>query len=113
MPARPMLRILLGQLPEALAEWECAAASEPPWYVSPNGGTADAPLLTVRKLAGTLFRMFRYGDGSGLLSTGPVPKLAAWVPPLTLADAATYLLGPVLGFVLGCAARFACTPARL
>jgi hypothetical protein len=50
--------------------------------------------------SGGHFRM-RYGDGTQFtLDAQGTHVWATWPPPGTLADTATYLLGPVLGFVL-------------
>jgi hypothetical protein len=49
---------------------------------------------------GRFFRL-RYGDGTEFLVTRSGDAVwAAWPEPLTLEDTATYLLGPVLGFIL-------------
>ncbi len=95
------VRVRLGRLPGAFVSWERAAEQEPPWYVSPDHGPTGQPLLTVRRLAGETHFGFLYGDGTRFVIDQTGSEVwATWPAPLTLADAATYLLGPVLGFVL-------------
>lgn len=46
-------------------------------------------------------RYFLYGDGTGFIVNGDGSHVrAAWPEPLSIENALTYLLGPILGFVL-------------
>jgi hypothetical protein len=101
-PAIPAdIRLRLGHLPAALRDWEREAEPRLPWYASPHHDASGRPLLTVRQLAGGSFFQFLYGDGTRFVIDRSGSEIwAAWPTALTLADAATYLLGPVLGFVL-------------
>ena len=75
-----------------------AVPGERAWYVSPDRDDEDVPWLTVWRGDGFRFvysegAEFRVGlDGSAVDGS--------WRGPLTLADAASYVLGPVLAFAL-------------
>ncbi len=59
------------------------------------------PLLRVARCHQPSGLYFRYSDGTAFLITDTGCEIwAEWRPPLTLEDTATYLLGPMLGFVL-------------
>ena len=69
----------------------------PPAYPPREGGVGYS---IWRDPTGSLFR-FRYPDGTEFV----LDRLGAniwvsWMPPLTQADAVTYLVGPIIGFVL-------------
>ncbi len=72
-----------------------------PWFESAYRDEEGRPSLTVWRLdGGNLFRL-RYADGTQFLLDGQGTYVrATWPSPLTAEDAATYLLGPVLGFLL-------------
>lgn len=70
------------------------------WYVSAEHEAVGEPNLRVWKLAGGDFYV-RYPDGTEFV----VDRLgtsvwATWPDTLTIEDTATYLLGPIMGFVL-------------
>jgi hypothetical protein len=70
-------------------------------YVSPLGEAEGAPGLAVWEAADGRYLRLRYADGTEfLVSRSGTEVWAAWPEPLTLDDTATYLLGPILGFVL-------------
>jgi len=71
------------------------------WYASDRLDERGAPALVITKSGdGAWFRM-RYSDGTEFLVDRLGTRLwAAWPEPLTIEDTATYLLGPVMGFVL-------------
>jgi energy-coupling factor transporter ATP-binding protein EcfA2 len=77
------------------------ATPDPPpkaklWYTSRKIN----PNLKVWQLADEVY-WFRYRDGAEFLVDNPQKTLwARWQDPLTVEDAATYLLGPILGFIL-------------
>ena len=91
--------IHLGTLPPGLEQ--DSARAEDFVYVSPHRDEAGRPLLTVRRqAAGQLFRL-HYADGTEFV----IDRLGTtvwtrWPEPWTLDDVATYLLSPVLAFVL-------------
>jgi hypothetical protein len=101
-PAIPAdVHVHIGYLPALLPNWEHEAGPRAPLYVSPQLDPSGRPALTVRKLAGGTFIQFQYGDGTRFVIDRSGSEVwSTWPEPLTLADAATYLLGPILGYVL-------------
>ncbi len=82
------------------------------WYVSPERQPGADPRLVVWKLVDANHYQIRYADGTQfLLDKSGTNIWATWPSEtLTLEDTATYLLGPVMGFVLllrGCVALHA------
>lgn len=72
-----------------------------PWYVSPERDDDGAPLLTVLHDVRTGAFTMRYSEGADFVVAADGGAVAAsWRAPLTSADAATYLLGPVIGFLM-------------
>ena len=70
-------------------------------YVSPYYGEAGKPILTVSARAGGDYFEFQYDDDTHfMVDQGGTRIWATWGDRSTLEDTATYLLGPVLGFVL-------------
>jgi hypothetical protein len=93
------LRISFGSLPA----WhrELNAAQGEACYVADYKSDCGAPALRVfRLLDGEYFR-FDYADRTQFVVDRSGREVwADWSEPLTLEDTATYLLGPVLGFVM-------------
>jgi hypothetical protein len=76
------------------------APPDDPWYIS-GGGDGKTPSLRVWRLAGGAYFRLRYSDGTEFLVDREGSEAwATWPDSSTLEDTATYLLGPVLGFVL-------------
>jgi hypothetical protein len=70
------------------------------WYVS-GGPHENPPALQVWRLAGGAYFRLVYSDGTEfLVERAGSDVWATWPDSSTLEDTATYLLGPVLGFVL-------------
>jgi hypothetical protein len=70
------------------------------WYPAPEQSAAEAG-LTVRLLGGGLWFRFRYEDGTEFdVDRAGAEVRARWAAASTFEDTVTYLLGPVLGFVL-------------
>jgi hypothetical protein len=70
-------------------------------YVSPLRDDKGRTTLVVWETAGGRFFLLRYADGTRfLVARSGAEVWADWPEPLTPHDAAVYLLGPVLGFVL-------------
>lgn len=93
----PELRIWMGRVPEDVF---APGAAEEPWYVSPRTTPADDPTVVVHRLEGGAFRL-RYADGCAYHVDAAGTQVACtWPAHFTVEDAATYLLGPVLGLVL-------------
>lgn len=70
-------------------------------YISPTKDESDQPDLYVAKIDhGALFD-FSYSDGARFILDREGQEIwADWLEDYTLEDAVTYLLGPVIGFVL-------------
>jgi hypothetical protein len=70
------------------------------WYLHPEHGLGGKPRLIAWKLTGHYY--LEYADGTQFLIDNPGTRIWAIWPDetLTLEDAATYFLGPVMGFVL-------------
>jgi len=70
-------------------------------YVSPHRDAKGDPSLVVWEVCDRSFFRLRYADGTEFLVARSGAEIwATWPEPLTLDDTATYLLGPVLGFIL-------------
>ncbi len=71
------------------------------WYISPDAGRSDAPVLQVWKLEGGAYFRLRYCDGVEFVVDRRGTRVwARWPDKATLEDVTVYLLGPVLGFLL-------------
>jgi hypothetical protein len=93
------LRISFGSLPTWLDEM--SDTQNETSYVADYQNEYGEPVLRVfRVLEGRYFR-FRYADGTEFLVDHSGAEVwAEWAEPLTLEDTATYLLGPIMGFVM-------------
>jgi hypothetical protein len=90
--------IRLGAFPPALAHSPCEGD---PLYVSPDRDEAGRALLVVRRFARAPFFRLQYADGTEFVVDRPGTRVwVRWPEPWTVDDVATYLLGPVLSFVL-------------
>jgi len=86
--------------------------AEPPWVreamrLSPRvdclraQAEGEDSLFKLTSLGEGAFFQLAYGDGTRFIVDGAATRLwETWRPTLTPEDAATYLLGPVMGFVL-------------
>ena len=69
------------------------------WYLSPYCDERNTPLLTIRIVESSF--LLSYAEGTTFLVNAPGSLVEAWWnPPLAGVDAADYLLGSVLAFVL-------------
>lgn len=91
------MRIWLGDMPL----WHGhRGVPEDLWYVG-GDGDGKTPTLRVWRVAGGAYFRLRYADGTEfLLDSAASEAWATWPDSSTLEDTATYLLGPVLGFML-------------
>ena len=90
--------IRVGALPP---EADRGPAGGPPLYASTDRDEAGRPLLSVRRLAGAAGFLLQYADGTAFVVDRAGEHVwLRWPAPWTLDDAATYLVGPVLAFVL-------------
>jgi hypothetical protein len=93
------VRVVLGEIPPRL-EAEVAHAGAP-WHVSPHYDSSGMPTLVVRRMPGARSFHLRYGDGTEFVVEDAGRRVwCRWDEDLTLEDVATYLLGPVMGFIL-------------
>ena len=96
--ARPDVRLRLGSKPRWLSR---LADPQEVFYRSSHQGDRGVPLLTVRTLASHSYFQFLYSDGTEfILDRRGTQIWATWREGATLEDTATYLVGPVLGFLL-------------
>jgi len=71
------------------------------WYASDHLDERGAPTLVISMSGDGAWFQMRYSDGTEFLVDRLGTRLwASWPQPLTVEDTATYLLGPVMGFVL-------------
>lgn len=93
-PAAPDLRVTLGSLPDA------APHGGERWFASPRETSAGEPILDIHRIAPDRFHL-RYADGTEFVVDASSGEIwARWPDPLTVEDTATYLTGPVMGFLL-------------
>lgn len=93
------LRIQAGSMPAGFDQLREAFPRL--WYVSPYRDVHGEPALRVWELDNGAYLWLRYTDGIEFLVDRSGRNLwAAWPVTLTITDVASYLLGPVLGFVL-------------
>ncbi len=93
------VEIRMGALPSALAP----GLTEPrqAWYVSPELNEDGEPNLRVSRLLETGDFHFEYDDGTRFQVDAAGTRVwATWNETATVEDTATYLLGPILGFLL-------------
>jgi len=102
VPAAPIasddVRITFSSLPSWLYE---VSANQVETYVADYNDECGNPVLRMFSvLEGKYFR-FSYADQTEFLVDQAGTEIwAKWAEPLTIADTATYLLGPVMGFVM-------------
>lgn len=93
------IRISFGSLPDWLHEVSDTQI-ETSYIADYKSECGDPALRVFRVLDGEYYR-FCYADETEFLVDKAGSEIwAEWHEPLTLADTATYLLGPVLGFVM-------------
>ena len=93
------LSISLGALPVWVRELETQQSELS--YTAEYTDTSGQPVLQVFRLSGGKYHYFRYADHTEFVVDHTGSEIwADWSPPLTIEDTATYLLGPVMGFVM-------------
>ena len=98
VPPEVDVDVRLGVLPRELKTLTGAAQV---WRTGPYMDERGEPALRVWKLAGGKYYRLLYSDGTEFVVDGAGTNVwTVWPATLTLEDAATYFLGPVLGFVL-------------
>jgi len=103
VPASPLasvdICINFGSLPAWLPEIRAAQIEAS--FVADYTDECGNPALRVFRLLGGEFYRFCYADQTEFLIDRKGSEVwANWCEPLTIEDTATYLLGPVMGFVL-------------
>lgn len=98
-PDKVDLEIRLGEMPTWLGG---ASSAKESWYVNPDFELNGQPRLTIWKLKSGEYFHARYADGTEFLIHRLGSQIWGTWPPdtLTLEDTATYLLGPMMGFVM-------------
>lgn len=109
--ASPDIQVDFGVMPSWL---DAEQATKQVWFVRPNEQPGADPRLIVWRLRNGFH--LRYADGTQFAVDHAGTRIWATWPAstLTLEDTATYLLGPVMGFVLllrGCISLHACAVA--
>jgi hypothetical protein len=93
------LSISFGSLPAWLHELNATQIEVS--YVADYNDEAGEPVFRVFRLLEGKYYRFCYADGTEfLLDQNGTRIWASWLEPLTLEDTTTYLLGPIMGFVL-------------
>jgi hypothetical protein len=96
----PDIEVHLGALPQSMGLLVAGAPGEIA-YASPELNASGQPLVRICRIsAGALFRV-EFDDGAQFwLDSGARHVWCVWQPPLSVDDAISYLLGPILGLVL-------------
>lgn len=102
LETRPLsvdLHIQLGNMPSWLKNSEMPTRQ---WYTGAHPGIDEKPTLMVWKMQEGKYFNACYADGTQFVINRVGTEIWANWPPdtLTLEDTATYLLGPVMGFIL-------------
>jgi hypothetical protein len=93
------VRISFGSFPQSLRELSSKQVETS--YVADYKSESGEPALRVFRVREGKYFRFSYADRTEFLIDHDGTEVwAQWVEPLTLEDTATYLLGPVMGFVM-------------
>ena len=93
------VRISFGLLPAWLAE--VSATQVETSYVADYNSECGEPALRVFRVLDGKYYRFCYADRTQFVVDDAGTEVwAEWIDPLTLEDTTTYLLGPVMGFVM-------------
>lgn len=103
VPASPItsvdVSVSFGSLPAWLDDLNATQVEV--FYVADYTDEAGEPVFRVFRLLGGKYYRFCYADRTEfLLDQNGTRIWARWLEPLTLEDTTTYLLGPIMGFVL-------------
>lgn len=94
----PSISLFLNTSPP---ETEAPSGLEELRYASSDKNDAGNPALKIWQIAGNCYLRLAYHDGTQFWLDREGTKVwVTWPGNLTIEDAATYLLGPILGFVL-------------
>ena len=93
------IRISFGSRPAWLLE--VSEAQIETSYIADYTDECGSPVLRVFRLLDGQYYKFCYADGTEFVVDHAGTEIwADWVEPLTLEDTTTYLLGPIMGFVM-------------
>lgn len=93
------VRINFGSLPGWVHELDPAQIETA--YVADYNDESGKPAFSVCRVLEGKYYWFRYADETEFLVDQDGTEIwAQWVDPLTLEDTTTYLLGPIMGFVM-------------
>ena len=93
------IRISFGSRPASLHE--VSEAQIEVSYIADYTDECGNPMLHVFRLLDGEYYKFCYADGTEFVVDHAGTEIwAVWVEPLTLEDTTTYLLGPIMGFVM-------------
>jgi hypothetical protein len=98
-----LVEVVLGSLPIWLSKSPKNSGIPPDWYTfkKQSDGTQEVHTLRVWQIEEGKYFYCLYKDGTTFVVDRLGTKIwATWPEDLTLEDTATYLLGPILGFVL-------------
>lgn len=96
---KPDVRVSFGVLPEWIDSLQPHDVETT--YSADYTGECGKPAFVFSKLHGGDFYRFSYADNTEFVVDNCGREIwTTWQEPLTLEDTATYLLGPVMGFVL-------------
>jgi hypothetical protein len=99
-----VVNIVLGKLPSWLTQTPPQLNIPPNWYASPQldlDGEFAVPLFQVWQIDRGEYFYCLYDDGTTFVIDRLGTQIwTTWPDELTVEDTATYLLGPILGFVL-------------
>lgn len=86
---------------DSLPSWVNATTNIETLYVAEYQDDCGQPLLRFFRICNGEYFRFSYADQTEFVVDKDGTEIwAKWPEPLTLADATTYLLGPIMGFVL-------------
>jgi hypothetical protein len=93
------IRLFFGSLPDWVSEIDPSAFE--PWYTSDYKDELGNPGLSVSRLLAGQYYWFCYADKTKFLIDQEGANIwSIWPEALSVEDTATYLLGPIMGFVL-------------
>lgn len=96
-PARVDVRVTLGMLPADAAD----GADTPDYFVDEDVDQHGVPFMAVARVAGGRYYRVAYGEGvTAIVDARGAQVWATWTGAMTVDDAASYVTGSLLGFVL-------------
>lgn len=99
VPEQVDVRMTLGQMPPEVVNLPASAVQE--FYVRDETDENGEPCIRVSRLLGGRYFRVAYSDGTiFVVDAAGTEVWATWPDKATVEDTATYLLGPILGFVL-------------